>query len=170
MYAVCSSDGWASSTAHAPTVFRPLISCKGTEAMNVLPATTVGAFERALKLRGRYDLSLAAYRRMFAAITLGRCRISDRHDTRGQFWHKWDDCQLSGIFRRKFTSELRLLVLLLVNRKDTIGVLCETWRSMLMWSYKIDFEMCHPNCVYKLISWYAVKNTTMYMLIDVIFW
>jgi len=139
---VCSSDGWASSTAPAPpTVFHPLKPCKGPEAMNELPATTVDAFERGVKLRGRWDVSLAAYRPVSAAMTLGRW-LQDQWQacTRGQLWHKWNDCQLSGLFRRKFTSELRLLVWLLVNRKNTIGVLCERWRSVVMWSYKTELQ------------------------------
>ena len=29
----------------------------------------------------------------------------------------------------------------------------------------IDFEVCHPCCVYKLMSGYAVKNTTLVCII-----
>lgn len=143
VYAVCSSDGWASSTVHEPTVFRPLNPCKGPEAMNVLPACHHSRcfWERrkaAWSLR-REPSSLQA---SVCCLNVGPLigRISDRHDTRGQLWHTWDDCQLSGLFRRKFTSELRLLVLLLVNSKDTIGVLCERWLSVVMRSYKIELQ------------------------------
>jgi len=54
VFAVCSSVGWASSIAHTPrTVFRPLNRCKGPETNDCiacLPATTVDAFERGVKL------------------------------------------------------------------------------------------------------------------------
>jgi len=32
-----------------------------------------------------------------------------------------------------------------------------------------DFEVCQPRCVYKLVGGYAVKNTTLCVLLDVIF-
>jgi hypothetical protein len=32
-----------------------------------------------------------------------------------------------------------------------------------------NFEVFHPRCVYKLISGFAVKNTTMFVLIAIIF-